>query len=228
MSRNRRKKNDNDRASNSGGGSRDAWLLTYSDVITLLLAFFAVLIAVSHVDLTLFDQLKQGLRSEITRDSRVRTPLAEIKKDLDSLLVDEKQQGVVDLSMGRQGIKVFFYSSYFYESGGDEMLPKGEQIVQKVQRAIKKLSFYEFNIDVEGHTDDVPINTPEFPSNWDLSTARASNVVQSFINAGIEADRLKASGFADTEPLVANRDSLGNPIPENRARNRRIVIRIYY
>jgi chemotaxis protein MotB len=97
-----------------------------------------------------------------------------------------------------------------------------------VLQALEEIGFYQFKIDIEGHTDDVPISTARFPSNWELSVSRASNVVKYFIAHDISPDRLKASGYADTQPIVPNRDSLGTPIPENRARNRRIVIRIYY
>lgn len=228
MSRYRENKDGDDRGRLSGNDGQDAWLLTYSDVITLLLAFFVVLIAVSYVDLNLFEQLKEGLRSEISQTEPVRTPLAEVKADLDSLLAQEKEQGVVDITLDREGIKIFFFSSYFYESGEAEMLDEGQQIVEKALQALDEIGFYQFNIDIEGHTDDVPISTPRFPSNWELSVSRASNVVKYFINYGIDPDRLKASGYADTQPMVANRDSLGNPIPENRAQNRRIVMRIYY
>lgn len=212
----------------SAGDFGGSWLLTYSDMITLLLAFFVVLIAVSYVDLNLFEQLKEGLRSEISKTERVKTPLAEVKKDLDRLLAEERERGVVDITLGREGIKVFFYSNLFYESGEAQMLDQGKRIVDKVLKALRKIGFYQFKIDISGHTDDVPIHTERFPSNWELSVARASNVVKYFISQGIDPNNLKASGYADTQPLVANRDSLGNPIPANRAKNRRIVIRIYY
>jgi chemotaxis protein MotB len=228
MSPYRDNKKDDNRGRLSTQSGEDAWLLTYSDVITLLLAFFVVLIAVSRVDLNLFEQLKEGLRSEISRTERVETPLAEIKKDLDRLLAEEKERGVVDITLDREGIKIFFFSNYFYNSGEAEMLDRGRAIVDKVRNAIDKIGFYQFNIDIEGHTDDVPISTARFPSNWELSVSRASNVVKYFIDHGIDADRLKASGYADTQPLVPNRDSLGNPIPENREKNRRIELRIYY
>ncbi len=204
------------------------WLLTYSDMITLLLAFFAMLIAVSYVDLNLWEQMKQGLRSEISKQEDVRTPLAEVKADLDRLLEVEKAQGSVDITLDRDGINLFFSSSSFYNSGEAELLPTGQGIIDKVTEAMNLLGFYKFNVDVEGHTDNVPINTPIYPSNWELSVARASGVVKYFIEEGIEAERLKASGYADTKPVVPHIDEQGQNIIENRALNRRIVVRIYY
>lgn len=204
------------------------WLLTYSDMITLLLVFFAVLIAVSYVDLNLWEQMKEGLRSEISKEQNVRTPLAEIKKDLDEKLATEREAGLVNIDLGREGIKLSFNSSSFYNSGEAILLPTGEEIIEKVTAAINDLGYYEFKVDVEGHTDNVPIRTERYPSNWELSAARATGVVRYFMEEGLQGDHLKASGYADTRPVIAHTDSLGNNIIENRALNRRIVIRIYY
>tara|TARA_Y100000588_G_scaffold203789_1_gene217608 strand:- start:337 stop:639 length:303 start_codon:yes stop_codon:yes gene_type:complete len=82
-------------------------------------------------------------------------------------------------------------------------------------------------VDVEGHTDDAPINTPRFPSNWELSTARATGVVRFLISADVQPERLKAVGYADVRPKFPNRDLFGEPIPENRKKNRRISIRLH-
>lgn len=204
------------------------WLLTYSDMITLLLAFFAVLIAVSHVDINLWEQMKQGLRSEVSKQENVRTPLAEVKKDLDEKLAEERAAGLVNIILDRDGIKLFFTSSSFYNSGEAELLPTGQNIIEKVTQAMNELGYYQFKVDVEGHTDNVPISTERFPSNWELSVARASEIVKYFIEEGLAGDRLKASGYADTQPVVPHVDDQGNDIVENRALNRRIVIRIYY
>jgi len=204
------------------------WLLTYSDMITLLLAFFAMLIAVSQTDIALWEQMKQGMRSDVAGKEKVETPLAEIKLDLDSLLVEERNQGLVGVILDKDGIKLSFNSSSLYNSGEAILLPSGERIINKVTQALNLLDYYQFRVDVEGHTDNVPINTARFPSNWELSVARASEVVKFFIREGIESDRLKASGYADTKPVLPHVDEFGRDIVENRAANRRILIRIYY
>lgn len=204
------------------------WLLTYSDMITLLLAFFAMLIAVSQTVIALWEQMKQGLRSDVAGKEKVETPLAEIKIDLDSLLLEERNQGLVGIVLDKNGIVLSFNSSSLYNSGEAILLPSGERIITKVTQALNALGYYQFRVDVEGHTDNVPINTPRFPSNWELSVARASEVVKFFIREGVNADRLKASGYADTKPVLPHVDEFGRDIVENRAANRRIVIRIYY
>ena len=206
------------------------YLLTYSDMITLLLAFFAILIASSTPDQALWDQMKEGMRSEVTGTEIQKTPLAEIKADLDSVLVNEREQDLVNIELTTKEIVMTFNSSSLYISGGAELLPSGEGIIRKVGDALNGLSFYNFKVDIEGHTDNVPINTLRFPSNWELSVARASEVVKFLVNLGYEPSNLKASGYADTQPLpnAPHTDEFGQDIIENRAKNRRIVLRIFY
>ena len=206
------------------------YLLTYSDMITLLLAFFAILIASSTPDQALWDQMKEGMRSEVTGTEIQKTPLAEIKADLDSILTTEREQGLVNIDLTNKEIVMTFNSSSLYISGGAELLPSGEGIIRKVGDALNGLSFYNFKVDIEGHTDNVPINTLRFPSNWELSVARASEVVKFLVNLGYEPSNLKASGYADTQPLpnAPHTDEFGQDIIENHKKNRRIVIRIFY
>lgn len=206
------------------------WLLTYSDMITLLLAFFVVLIAVSRYDINLFDNMQQGMLAEFTGQDieDVQTPLSQIMRDLEELLEDEREAEQVEITMDHEGIELYFESEYFYASGEAEFLPDGEEILTRVGQAMEQIDYYDFNISVEGHTDNVPINTLRFRNNWELSVSRSSNVVKKFIDLGIDAERLRASGYADTRPVAPNVDEDGNPIPENQARNRRVVIRIFY
>jgi chemotaxis protein MotB len=206
------------------------YLLTYSDMITLLLAFFVIIIASSTPDQALWEQMAEGLRSEVTGTEIQKTPLAEIKADLDSILTTEREQGLVNIDLTNKEIVMTFNSSSLYISGGAELLPSGEGIIRKVGDALNGLSFYNFKVDIEGHTDNVPINTLRFPSNWELSVARASEVVKFLVNQGYEPSNLKASGYADTQPLpnAPHIDEFGQDIIENRAKNRRIVLRIFY
>lgn len=214
------------RAGEAQGANQDSWLQTYSDMITLLMSFFVVLIAVSKVDPLLWEQIKKGLRSEILEED-VKTPLAEIKYDLDSLLAEEKEKGLVAINYDENGIWLTFASSAFYSPGSADVGEDAQLIIGKVTQAIKKIDYYPFKIDVEGHTDNVPISTVRFPSNWELSVARATNIVKYMIDQEISSDRLKAAGYADTKPVVPNVDSTsGMSIPENQAANRRILILI--
>ena len=203
------------------------WLISYADMVTLLMCFFLAMASISKVDMSLFEQMRKGLRSDIGKDKAVKTPLAEIKHDLDSLLSAEKKAGNVSIAKGPEGIVMEFSSSAFYQVGKAEFSPEAERILCKVDSAIRGITYYKFQIDIEGHTDNIPIKTPQFPSNWELSVARATNIVKFLIGRGLEPDRLKAAGYADTKPKAPNLDKDGRPIPENQALNRRIVIRIH-
>ena len=79
---------------------------------------------------------------------------------------------------------------------------------------------------VEGHTDDNPISSPMFPSNWELSSARASSVIREFEKYGFDPSKLTAEGFGSSRPMVPNRDSKGNPLEENQELNRRVIVDI--
>jgi chemotaxis protein MotB len=125
---------------------------------------------------------------------------------------------------GRHVTTFSFNSTAFFGSGSATLSNSGEVILQDVVTDLKSEEFKDYLVTVEGHTDDAPIGTSEFPSNWELSTARAAAVVRFFLDRGIPARRLRAAGYADTFPLVSNRDANGKAIPENQAKNRRVVI----
>ncbi|HTW71533.1 MAG TPA: OmpA family protein [Acetobacteraceae bacterium] len=114
----------------------------------------------------------------------------------------------------------------FFASGSATLSPAGATILRKLLATLLSPRFAAYRITVEGHTDDAPIGNPLFPSNWELSSARAAAVVRFLVEQGIPAHRLRAAGYADTRPLVPNRDAAGNPIPENQAKNRRVVVQL--
>jgi chemotaxis protein MotB len=99
-------------------------------------------------------------------------------------------------------------------------------MLELVTKQILPLSKSEIVIEVEGHTDDSPVSSEQYPSNWELSSARASNVVRYLVAKGFPAHRLRAVGLAATQPKAMNRDAAGTPIPANQDLNRRVVIRM--
>jgi chemotaxis protein MotB len=117
-------------------------------------------------------------------------------------------------------------SETFFASGSADLSPSGRNILAGVAEQIVQPRYAGYTVTVEGHTDDNPIATALFPSNWELSAARAAAVVRFLAERGVDSTRLRAAGFADSLPLAANRDSSGRAIPENQARNRRVVIRL--
>jgi chemotaxis protein MotB len=128
-----------------------------------------------------------------------------------------------------QGQRVYsaqISSAAFFGPGSATLSASGAELLRDVAARVNAPALADYKITVEGHTDDRPIRSSQFPSNWELSTARAAAVVHFLLNAGVPATRLRAAGYADTFPLVPNHDVNGQPIPENQARNRRVVIRL--
>lgn len=117
-------------------------------------------------------------------------------------------------------------STAFFSSGSATLSGAGKSILGDIAVSLKSPEFAAYHITIEGHTDDTPINTVQFQSNWELSTARAAAVVRFFLEQGIAADKLTAAGYADTWPIAPNRTADGIVIPDNQGRNRRVVIKL--
>jgi chemotaxis protein MotB len=154
--------------------------------------------------------------------------VVDIRPFAQSDIVDTlKTQGRADIEQKGDRITTLEISSAaFFDSGSAALSTSGESILRDVTVDLKSDKLKDYEITVEGHTDDTPINTTRFPSNWELSTARASAVVHFFLDQGIPARKLRAAGYADTFPKAPNRDANGNAIPENQTQNRRVVIKM--
>ncbi len=205
-----------------------SWQLSYMDTITLLLAFFVILSGMAHVRLFRNDDATKGLRSPFEGTALVNTLIAELHHDLEQMLQVQYATGQLEILQGNDELRLQFRGSSFYRQGDANLLPSGMQIINHIMHVIDQLEYYQFYIDVEGHADNIPISTSMFPSNWELSVARASNIVRYFVQSGFDPKRLKASGYGDSKPLVPNNDDQGNAIPKNQDKNRRVVIRLYF
>jgi len=117
-------------------------------------------------------------------------------------------------------------SAAFFDSGSATLSSAGKAILHDVAGNLKADKFKDYQITVEGHTDDTPINTAAFPSNWELSTSRAVAVVRYFLEEGLPSQKLRAAGYADSFPKAPNREVTGKAVPENQALNRRVVIKL--
>jgi len=114
----------------------------------------------------------------------------------------------------------------FFDSGSATLREDGKSILRGVAVQLASAQYDGYQIVVEGHTDDAPIATQQFSSNWELSMARAAAVVHFLLDQGIPATKLRAAAYGDTRPKVPNRDVNGNVIPGNQAENRRVIIKL--
>lgn len=206
----------------------NGWQVSYLDIITILLGFFVVLLSISQITDTELRSVSNLFKSSITESEFITTPIEEIKDELEIILQDELEQGEIEIFRDLNDIQITFRSDDLYRPGSATIQSGAEGILNTTLEAIKEIKYTDFKIDVQGHTDDSPISSSVFPSNWELSTTRASNVVKYFNEMGVDKSRLKASGYADSQPIAPNRDSFGDPIPENMDLNRRVVVNLYY
>jgi chemotaxis protein MotB len=245
--------------------NEERWLLTYADMITLLLALFVVLFSISSVNISKLKTLQQSLRDAFagkvvnsgqailqTADSataktpqtavprivpstpslgtpqgaaaqqalaarREQSEFQQLKRQLDAFARSHGFSARVETVITRRGLVVRLLTDHvLFDSGLAALKPAGIPLLSEVASLL--------NVDrahpilVEGHTDDVPISTALFASNWELSTARASQVVRFVIGRGVRSERFGAAGYADLHPLATNATAAG------RARNRRVEI----
>ena len=200
--------------------SSSSWLVTYSDAITLLLAFFVMILSVSDLNQGKIEALKEGLSEAITGDVPL-TPFTDIKEGLEELIAQQGLENQVSVTLDAKGVKIEFANVALYRSGSADIKSSAIPTLKEVTRVIRETSHKTHLVEVEGHTDDVPIHTEKFPSNWELSSVRATNVVRYLLSQGIEKERLKAAGYADSRP---KEDSENLPLNQQRQNNRRIVV----
>lgn len=224
--RRKRKKDD-------GHENLERWLLTYADLITLLLAFFIVMYSMSRIDAKRFGKMAEALNGVLKGGTTVFKHLNDedvlkghgllklgdlqmIQKQIEERFENLQRPEEVRTEITERGLVVHIMESALFREGSAHLEPRAMDIMDVVYEKIAGLPNH---IRVEGHTDDRPINTPVYPSNWELSTARATQVVRYFIeNYGMAPDRVSALGYGEYRPVLPN-----NSI-ENRAQNRRVDI----
>ncbi len=204
----------------------EGWMTTYADAITLLMAFFVLLASFSKVDIPLYEKVMAGIQNEMGK-KEFESPTKILKLDVEDVVASMGADQVVNVGTDSQGVMIELSSSAFYKPGSANIRDEANPVLEKMAQTLMAPRYRTFVIEIEGHTDDDPIHTAVYPSNWELSAGRATEVVRFLIRQGLEADRLKASGYAETRPKVPNRDDRGVPIPENQAQNRRVIIRVH-
>ncbi len=206
----------------------EIWLLTLSDLLMLLLIFFVLLFAV------ILHQQRQAVATPPPPVPVAETPPAKtqplqvvpealpkeatvaLASDLADLLGENRADQGVTVEQRSHAIIVTFPERIMFDSGRSELKGAVRPFLEKVTLFI--LNHPDVSIEIQGHTDDRPINSPRFPSNWELSADRATQVAKALVGLGTDPSRLSVRGFGEYRPLVANDDDL------NRLKNRRVEI----
>lgn len=206
--------------------SGNEWLVTFADAMTLLLAFFVLLVSFSKVDLVTFEQVQAGIARDLGQRTVAR-PAAQLRAQLEAMVDSLGVADAVRVDTFDRGIALELAASTFFRTGSAEIRPESRTILLRISETLIAPRYSKFKIAVEGHTDDTPPTIARYATNWDLSGARAANIVRLFAENDIPARRMRAVAFADTVPKLPNRDGTGKALSENQSKNRRIVIRIH-
>ncbi len=202
------------------------WLLSYADMITLLMAFFIILVSMSKIDKNKYEQVQQGMAKDIgMRESK--TPLQDMRSELLGQVAGAGADDTVDVGKDDKGIVLNLASGTMFKPGSAEVRPEILPLMKEISGTLKQARFENYQIEIQGHTDDTQIKTPQFPSNWDLSAARALSTLKTMNELGIPTTRMKIAALADNAPRVPNHSDTGKAYPENQAINRRVEIHIY-
>lgn len=205
------------------GGHGEPWLISYADLMTLLFGFFVLM----YVFAASTEKEKEQIKKSVSEyaGGEYTTEFREVTASLKDRIKEIELDGEVSVFDSLDGVRIVSRGTLFFDSGSVELKPKAASLILDVARILMQKAG-TFVIVVEGHTDDSPISTPNIPSNWELSALRAGTVVRLFEQVGLARKNLRAMGLADTVPVLPNRDPQGNPIFNNQAENRRIVIHI--
>ncbi|WAA10103.1 flagellar motor protein MotS [Fervidibacillus albus] len=225
------------------------WMITYSDMITLILVFFVMLFSMSQIDAQKFQTIAESFRDrsifefypssvpfenpgsadetidfsdEADKDEDYPTP-GEREENLNALLTEVskfiEESGLTEVVVAtrtERGVVVVLPEQVLFDTGEAEIIDSATDFLDRVAELLKNIPNI---VKVEGHTDNRPIHTVQYPSNWELSTARASSVIRYFIDQHqLDPERFIATGYADTRPIVPNDG------PDNWQKNRRVEI----
>lgn len=225
--------------------SHDRWLVSYADFVTLLFAFFTTMYAISKVDTRKLTEVVDSMQAAFAKgdlparpdrvgagtspgpsqprippkalqpgtDTQPAVPVGDLKARMDRRLADQIQDGLVDVEVDPRGLVISIREAGSFATGSADLSLVARGLLTEVSDSLRDVGNF---VRVEGHTDDVPIHTARFDSNWDLSTARATAVVAFLVGERLPPGRLSAAGYGEFHPRAPNESDV------NRALNRRV------
>ncbi|MDQ0160152.1 flagellar motor protein MotS [Alkalibacillus salilacus] len=236
--------------------SAPLWMVTYSDMMTLILVFFILLFSMSQIDATKFNAVAESYRQNVIFDfmpspieeenptdfeeesetngendseddsqpnqepsqditaEEDQENLDEIYEEIQAYLDENELNDMITANQTDQGIVLVLQERVLFETGEAELIEDFQPFLDQLALLLDNMPN---NVEVEGHTDDRPINTYRYPSNWELSTARASSVIRYFIEEhSLDPTRFEATGYAEYRPVSDNNSE------DNLQRNRRV------
>ena len=213
----------------------EPWLVSYADLMTLLFGFFVLMYsfeaAKNQKNAEQADMV--AIRKELSHyfGGNYINPLDSVGQKFKQALaaaakadpaMAEKLKNVV-MKISPEGLEVTFSSTALFSPGSSDLDPEAQTLIKSFIKIITDTK-QKYSVRVEGYTDPTPIKSERFPTNWELSSSRATMVLRMFEEAGFDSEKLTAVGYGSTRPLAPNQDASGRWIPINLAKNRRVVI----
>jgi chemotaxis protein MotB len=209
----------------------ERWMVSYADFVTLLFCFFTAMYAISNVDTNKLGKFVESMRVafhvsgsrgnafSVIEGVQIFIPTnveleSSMKEALGTLLSESR--GDINVKRDNRGVVVSIADKFFFESGSASLKGTSAEILDKIAAILLQ---YTNMIQIEGHTDNIPIKNMEFPSNWELSASRAINVAKYFMSShNIQPERISTIGYSEYKPVAPNDTTQG------RAKNRRVEI----
>lgn len=214
-------------------GEYNAWVMTYGDLMSLLLVFFVFIVSFSTIQESKFHDAALSLRgafgltsypptvqqlpevAAVRELARQRQEATDRARELEQSLLAAGLDREVDIAVTERGVAIRVNAPFLFASGRADVRPEAQALLGRLAGFLGR---FPQPVRVEGHTDAVPISTARFASNWELSAARAVAVAREFQAAGVAPERLSAAGYGEHQPVAANGTE------DERARNRRVEI----
>jgi chemotaxis protein MotB len=220
-------------------GDTLAWMVTFSDLITLMFTFFVLLLSLCSLEAGKIQQMESAatdaigaleaghyseVATQVIMSSKKKIDEEALKSEnlfkqfsgLKMKALDVNMTGNMEFAQLERGYSMVVRDDLLFSAGRDELKPEGIPVLREIAVSLKE---FGGKVLVEGHTDDLPVSTGRFPSNWELSTARAVTIARYFVEkAEVDPEIVSAVGYGDSKPKVSN------DTPENRGKNRRVEI----
>jgi chemotaxis protein MotB len=202
----------------------DNFYVSWSDLVTLLLVFFVYLYSISEIDVTKFLEAQESMNSSLDLKMDMeklelimleKQKLKQMMVSMQAFIEKEDLEDVFNVTYENDKLEINMGNQLLFELGEASLRSQAKMVLARVAQMFMQS---QSQIIVEGHTDDLPIHTEMYPSNWELSTARAASVVRFLAGNDVEEGRFIVIGYNMYSPLVPNDSS------ESRAKNRRVKI----
>lgn len=204
--------------------NHESWLMSYADMITLLLAFFVIFVSTSEPKRERLKAATEGMRERFGI-MNLDSPYDGLYRDVQGIVQSRNAERIIAVDKLPRGIQVELAATRFFQPGSADIPASALPALQEIIAAVKSGELRDYEVIAEGHTDD-SAPSGQYKTNWELSAARAARVADAFAAGGVAPERLRVIAYGEMQPAVPNRDALGKPIEENRSKNSRVVVRV--